>query len=340
MEKHKKPTMSDIAMQAGVSQSTVSLVLNGSTSVKIAPATQEKVRAVAESLGYHNKKVVHASGRPKKLAMVINVLSNYDPFIHAINAVYAEAWGSDYIVSTFNYSHDELLASKIETEINRGDYAGLIYASTMTRELEKLRINSTLPTVLLNCTCDALPEVPSILPGDKIGAYKATAHLTSQGYRRIAMLTGEQWMIASVHRAEGYRQALIDADIIPNEQYVLPANWSLQEAHQQTLRLLALDNPPQAIFCCSDYMALGCYQAIASLGLKIPDDIAVVGYDDQHIAAESLPPLSTIVQPYAEVGKQAVESLISLIEDKRLLFSNRKVEGDLIVRSSSTNPNL
>ncbi|TON79525.1 LacI family transcriptional regulator, partial [Vibrio parahaemolyticus] len=94
-------------------------------------------------------------------------------FIDAINAAREEAWSNDYILVTFNYSHDEVLASKIESEINGGDYAGLVYASSMTRELEQQRVTTSLPTVLLNCTNEEHTETPSILPADMIGAYKA-----------------------------------------------------------------------------------------------------------------------------------------------------------------------
>ncbi|WP_391089231.1 substrate-binding domain-containing protein [Vibrio sp. NH-UV-68] len=332
----KKITMSDIAAAAGVSQSTVSLVLNGSTSVKIAQATKRKVLDSAESLGYNNKKVAHALGLPKKIAIVINGLSSYDPFIDAINAAREEAWSNDYILATFNYGHDEVMASKIESEINGGDYAGLIYASSMTRELSQQRVNTSLPTILLNCTNESNSDTPSILPADMIGAYKAVSHLTKQGYRRIAILSGENWMLASQQRSEGYRQALIDADILPNDDYCREANWSLKEAHQQTLDLFQLAQPPQAIFCCSDFMAMGCYQAIAELGLKIPQDVAVVGYDNQQIASESFPALTSVYLPYSDMGKLAVESLLAQMEDQPLLSHRRKVEGELIVRSSSS----
>lgn len=169
-----------------------------------------------------------------------------------------------------------------------------------------------------------------------IGAYKAVSHLTAQGYRRIAMLSGESWMLASKQRADGYRQALIDADIIPNSEYLVDANWSLKEAHQQTLSLLNMEQPPEAIFCGSDYMAMGCYQAIAELGLKIPQDVAVVGYDNQQIASESFPALTSVELPYSDMGKLAIESLMALIEGQPLLSNKRKVEGELIVRTSST----
>ncbi|USD40607.1 LacI family DNA-binding transcriptional regulator [Vibrio sp. SCSIO 43135] len=331
----KKVTMSDIAASAGVSQSTVSLVLNGSTSVKIAEATQQKVLDTAESLGYKNKKVAHALGRPKKVALVLNGLTSYDPFLDAVNAAREEAWANDFILVSFSYSHDEVLASKIESEINSGDYAGLIYASSMTRELEVQRVTTELPTVLLNCTSQTHTDTPSVLPADMIGAYKAVSHLTNQGYRRIAILSGESWMLASQQRVEGYRQALIDADIIPSPSYVLEANWSLKEAYEQTLTLLSAKQPPQAIFCCSDYMAMGCYQAIAEFGLKIPQDIAVVGYDNQQIASESFPALTSVELPYSDMGKRAIEFLMAQIEKQPLLSKRHKVEGELVVRHSS-----
>lgn len=336
MKKNKKVTMSDIAAAAGVSQSTVSLVLNGSTSVKIAETTQQRVLETAEKLGYANRKVAHSLGRPKKIAMVINGLNNIDPFIDAINGAHEEAWANDFVLVTFNYSHDEELAGKIEAEINSGDYQGVVYASSMTRELSSRRVNSELPTVLLNCTHAEETEAPSILPADMIGAYKAVQHLIEQGYKRIAHLTGESWMLATAQRLEGYRQALIDADIVPDKQLVREANWSPREAYQQTKALLDLPHPPEAIFCSSDYMAMGCYHAIAEKGLTIPKDIAVVGYDDQPIASESFPTLSSVELPYALMGKQAIDILCSLINQQPILTRKLKVEGELIVRSSST----
>ncbi|MBV7298174.1 LacI family DNA-binding transcriptional regulator [Enterovibrio paralichthyis] len=327
--------MSDIAAEAGVSQSTVSLVLNGSTSVKIAEATQQRVLETAEKLGYANRKVAHSLGRPRKIALVINGLNNIDPFIDAVNGAHEEAWANDYVLVTFNYRHDEELAAKIEAEINGGDYQGVIYASSMTRELSNRRVKTALPTVLLNCTLQSESDLPAILPADMVGAYKAVQHLIEQGYKRIAHLTGESWMLATEQRLEGYRQALIDADIMPNSQYIREANWSPKEAHLQTKALLELPNPPEAIFCGSDYMAMGCYHAIAEKGLKIPQDIAVVGYDDQPMAAESFPSLSSVELPYSLMGKQAIDTLCALINQQPILTLRQKVEGELVVRSSS-----
>ncbi|MEZ8130643.1 LacI family DNA-binding transcriptional regulator [Enterovibrio norvegicus] len=334
MSKNKKVTMSDIAAAAGVSQSTVSLVLNGSNSVKIAEVTKQRVFAAAKELGYTNPKVFHALGRPKKIALVINGLSNLDPFIEAINGAHEEAWKKDFVLVTFNYGHDEELAKKIEAEINNGEYSGVIYASSMTRALEKQQVSSRLPTVLLNCFNHANKDIPSILPADMIGAYRAVQYLIEQGYEHIAHITGESWMLATQYRLEGYRQALIDADIVPSQAYVHEGNWSLKEAYLKTHEMLSLPKPPQAIFCSSDYMAMGCYQAIFERGLNVPKDIAVVGYDDQPIAKESFPALTTVELPYAEMGKQSVDTLCALIDRQPILSLRRKVEGMLIVRDS------
>lgn len=335
MIKNKKITMSDIAAAAGVSQPTVSLVLNGSQSVKLADKTRQKVFEAAEALGYNSTKVSHALGRPKKLAVVMNGIASYDPFIDAINGTREAAWQSDYILSTFNYNHDEELANKIEAEINNGDYAGLIYASSMTRELPKQRVQTKLPTVLLNCTLANTNDLPAVLPADMIGAYKAVKHLIKQGHKHIAILTGEVWMEASNQRIQGYKQALLDADIMLDPSYILEANWSLKEAYQQTKILLDLDTPPTAIFCSSDYMAMGCYQAIAERALRIPTDIAVVGYDNQQLASEISPTLTSVDLPYSEMGKQAVDTLINLINQQPIVSMRHKVEGELFIRDSS-----
>ncbi|WEM41131.1 LacI family DNA-binding transcriptional regulator [Photobacterium sp. DA100] len=330
----KRITMRDIASAAGVSQPTVSLVLNGSQSIKLAEATKKKVLDAAQKLGYEHKRASHSKGRPKKIALVINGLNHYDPFIEAVNAAREAAWQQDRVLVTFDYSNDKLLAAQIQNEIEQGEYDGLIYASSMTRALSP-NISIDAPTVLLNCYCKDHSDLPSILPADKLGAYKVTEHLLAQGYHRIGMICGEKWMDASTDRLNGYRQALINNDIIPDEALVKEGNWSLKEAHQQTLALLDLPNPPEAIFIGSDYMAIGCYQAIAERGLSIPGDIALVSFDNQQVASEFTPGLTSVELPYSDMGRQSVETLIELVNKQPLMSPTIKVEGDVIVRESS-----
>lgn len=326
--------MRDIASAAGVSQPTVSLVLNGSQSIKLAEATKKKVLDAAKGLGYVHKRTSHTKGRPKKIALVINGLNHYDPFIEAVNAAREAAWQQDRVLVTFDYSNDKLLAGQIQAEIEHGEYDGLIYASSMTRALSP-NISIDAPTVFLNCYSKDNANQPCVLPADKLGAYKVTEHLLAQGFQRIGMICGEKWMDASTDRLNGYRQALINNDIIPDDHLIKEGNWSLKEAHQQTLALLDQPTPPEAIFIGSDYMAIGCYQAIAERGLSIPGDIALVSYDNQQVASEFTPGLTSVELPYSDMGRQSVEALIELVNKHPLMSSTIKVEGDVIVRASS-----
>lgn len=209
----------------------------------------------------------------------------------------------------------------------------------MTRQLRPIFHDVSLPMVILNGSCQERPDIPCILPADKIGAYNATHHLLQQGYQRIAILGGELWMDAASDRIDGYRQALINYDIFPDERYILITNWSLKEAYNKTLELLALSPRPEAIFCSSDYIALGCYQAIFSQGLRIPDDIAVVGYDNQSLATELTPELSSVNLPYSDMGEIAVQTLLNIINQQAILSVTMKVEGELIIRQSSIKNN-
>lgn len=329
-----KVTMSHIAAKAGVSQSTVSLVLNNSNSIKLADNTRKKVLRVAHEMGYESR-VIERNSSSEKIILVINGLINYDPFIEAINSAQECARLNNKLLAVFIHENSEDNVKALEEEINSGGYIGVIYASSMTRELKLNSLNWTIPAVLLNGYCHDLPNIPCILPADKMGGYVVTHHLIKQGFKNIAILTGELWMDASNDRIAGYRQALIDNDIFPDDNYVQVTNWSLKEAYQKTLKLLSLSPRPEAIFCSSDYIALGCYQAILVQGLHIPDDIAVVGYDNQSLAAELTPGLTSYKLPYNEMGEIAVQTLLDVINQQPFLSSKLKVEGKLVVRKSS-----
>ncbi|MDN0124317.1 LacI family DNA-binding transcriptional regulator [Yersinia aleksiciae] len=337
MSKKTKVTMSHIAAKAGVSQSTISLVLNGSYSIKLADDTREKVLRIAQEMGYVHKAVDRPVVR-EKIALIINGLINHDPFIEAVSAVQQAAWQHNKLLAIFDQENEPEHCIALEEEISGGGYQGVIYASCMTNQLAPMFHNLSIPMVMLNGYSPELPNVPCILPADKIGAYKATSHLLDQGYKRIAILAGELWMDAANDRIYGYRQALINHDICPDERYIKVTNWSLKEAYNKTLELLALTPRPEAIFCSSDYIALGCYQAILSQGLHIPDDIAVVGYDNQSIASELTPELSSVDLPYGEMGELALHTLLKITQQQSLLSLKMRVEGELVIRQSSIRP--
>lgn len=147
------------------------------------------------------------------------------------------------------------------------------------------------------------------------------------------MVTGESWDESSNQRLRGFKQALINADRPINPRWIVEGNWSVKQSYLQTLDMLSEEQRPDAIFCASDLMAVGCYQAIASKGLRIPQDIAVIGYDNQLLASELTPTLSSIDLPYDEMARKAVEIVCHASDEEVLPIM--KIEGDLFIRESA-----
>lgn len=324
--------MKDIASAAGVSQPTVSVILNGSTSIKLADETRQRVLKVAAKLGYQHRSSLHMNSRHRKIALLINAMDMHDPFINAITAAQETAWSADHLLVVFHYGESRELEQAFIQDIETGGFAGVIYARNMTQELDALPSINSIPLVLLNCCLtESKSAVPAVMPANFLGAYKMTRHLLEQGYQHIAMISGEPWAEPSIQREAGFKQALINADLSPDEYEILPGNWSVKQSYRQTLKLLKSNPRPDAIFCASDFMALGCYQAIQSSHLKIPEDIAVAGYDNQIIASELTPSLTTIDLPYDDMGKIAVDILLQHTVPVGL----NKLEGELLIRAST-----
>ena len=148
---------------------------------------------------------------------------------------------------------------------------------------------------------------------------------------RIAHITGDEWMDASVLRLEGYRHTLQQAGIDVDEALIKQTDWSLDATYQATLELMRLPSPPQAIFCASDWMTLGCYQALATLNISIPKEVLVCGYDDQRIAHQLTPALTSVQLAYNELGRMAVSYLC----DGDDAAAHIRLVGKLQVRGSS-----
>jgi LacI family transcriptional regulator len=212
---------------------------------------------------------------------------------------------------------------------------GVIYSTIFTRRVTLPKSLQGVPTVLLNCYAEPRRHV-SILPGEVAGGFAATQHLTDLGHRRIGFINGEPWMDASVDRLKGYRQALATADIAFDERLIRNGDWLPLTGYQHAFDLLAMENPPTAIFCGNDLMAIGVMEAASELGLGVPDDISVMGYDDQELARYTHPPLSTLVLPNYEMGQRAAEALLDMtVHGKTPRPMTVKIDGPLVPRAST-----
>lgn len=326
--------MMDVAAEAGTSQTTVSLVLNNVGGTRLSAATRTRVRDAARKLGYElvRRQPEQQPGGGAAIGFIADDIST-DPWCAmGFEAVREKAWehGLTVVAGVTQGNPDQEAA--VVAQILRQPLVGLIYATVLLRRTAPIAAFTRLPTVLLNCY---VPDhsLASVLPGELLGGYGATLHLLKAGHRRIAHIHGQSFTDPARERLKGYRRALAEYDVPFDQDLVLPGNWEPSAGHEHTMALLALDRPPTAIFCASDMMALGCYQALQERGLRVPQDISVVGYDDREVAQFLRPALTTVTLPLVEMGTQAAELLIGGLG----LTSRQpqvKVECQLVSRAS------
>ncbi len=330
----RRPTMIDVANEAGVSQTTVSLVLNHADGARLSPETRQRVLKAAAKLGYQPAR---RGGWPASSATAIGFVCDElstDPWTAiGLDGVRDKAWAHGLTVMVMATRGDADMEAAALAELARLPLAGLVYAAINTRLVEPPAWASPSPLVLLNCHA-AGGALASVVPGEVAGGHAATDVLICAGHRRIGYVNGEASMEAARHRLRGYRQALATADLPFDPALVREGNWQPLAGYEATRALMALGAPPTAIFCANDLMAVGCYEALRELGLRIPDDVAVMGYDDREIAEHMHPPLTTVLLPHFEMGAIAAEWLIEAAGDAHARPRQIKVACPIVMRKS------
>jgi len=331
--------MMDVAAMAGVSQATVSLVLNGSTGAKLSESTRRRVLKSAQKLNYqiarHGTRMT--SDSPSFILFIADEVTT-DPWMTlAFEGARDRALEMGINVCLVLSHGDEDVESKIAAQTGQLPILGFIYGTVLTRRVELPASLQNHHTVLVNCY-DKKRAFPSVLPGDLLGGRTATERLIAAGHRRIGFINGQQGLDNASDRLKGYKQALASHDIPFDPKLVRPGNWEPSAGYEMTHALMKMDNPPDAIFCANDMMALGCFDALAELGFKVPHDVAVVGLDDRLIAQFMHPPLTTLVLPHYEMGGIAAELLIDRAGGLTTGPNQIKVECALVERQSVTVP--
>jgi LacI family transcriptional regulator len=330
-------TMTDIAALAGVSQTTVSLVLNNALGARLTVHTRQLVLEAARQLGYR-RAARHGAARPivadaKTIGVMVDELST-DPWCAiAIDGIREKALEYGVTVSVAITQADPEMEQTAHAQFRDMPLLGLIYGTIQTRRISPAPMFTHQSTVLLNCHV-ADRSLLSITPRETLGGRTATQHLIQAGHWRIGLITGETWMDAMSDRLKGYRQALAAHDIPFDAELVRPGNWEPSTGYAQTYALMKLADPPTAIFCANDLMALGCFDALKEMGKRIPDDVAVIGYDDREIAQFLRPALTTILLPHYDMGVLAAEYLIDHVRRPRMRPAQIKVDCPLVERAS------
>ncbi len=326
-------TIKDVARVAGFSVATVSRVLNGSGPVK--PETEQRVRDAARQLRFTPNVAARSltTSRTSTLGVLLPDLHG-EFFSEVIRGVDQAAQERDYhiLVSSSHNDHAEIAAA---LGAMRGRVDGVAIMSP-TLDAAQLRddLPPTLPVVLLNCA-DAKGEFDVLGIDNRGGAYAMTKHLAAHGRQRIAFVCGAKGNADAEARLAGYREALCDARAERREEWELEGAFVQQSGYEAAHRLMAMSPRPDALFCANDAMAIGALSALREGGLRVPRDVAVVGFDDIPIARYMHPPLTTVRVDIAGLGASAVRTLLHAVGHKNAHERvHETLPAELVVRDS------
>ena len=326
----KKATIQDIADDAKVSKSTVSRVLNGTCPVHL--EKQQAVLDAMDRLGFEPNFFARslASGRSLTIGVLTQIIGS--PFYDAISqGVIAGLGGSSYspIFADGQWQKDDELVG-VRALLGR-QVDGLVLIGGGIPSEELTRLCGQLPTVIV------ARELPSdqhhcIFTDNVAGGYCATKHLIEFGHRAIAIVRGVPHHPDAIDRFEGYKKALDEAGIALDADLVLEGDFTAQSGVQAIDRLLDSNKAFSAVFASNDMTAFGVRLALHRRGIRVPEDVSIVGFDDQAEAAFMAPPLTTVRQPAIEMGTQASRAILALIDGQP--FDGRPLNVELQVRES------
>ena len=333
--------MADLARELNVSMTTISRALSDHFS--IGPAMKQKVLKLAKKYNYQPNHLASAlrKGKSKLLGVVVPYIEGrfFPSVVHGIETAASKA-GYNVIICQSNEdvaqehrSLDSLLSAQV---------AGvLVSLSRTTRDyqhFDQLRSRG-VPLVYFDRVMEG-DDVNAVVLDDREGGYLATRHLLAQGCRRVAHLAGPQHLNIYKNRRQGYFDALRAAGLPEDERLVIYTDMLQEQGAAGLRQLLALPNPPDAVFAAGDFSALGAMQEARRQGLRVPDDVAIAGFSNESFTLVAEPNITTVDQRCEEMGQAAVRLLLEAIDSKGVAFAPRQVSlrPELLVRGSSLRP--
>lgn len=330
---HGRTTITDVARAAGVSVATVSKVINGRDGV--AASTSERVLQVVSELGYASS-LVATSLRRQRTHVIGVLVAEFEPFalqlLHGVSEALRETSYDvlAYAGAVSSGTHEGWEARSL-SRLGGTLIDGAVVVTPTVRPPE-----TVVPIVAIDPHTG--PSASATVDTDNLrGARDATAHLLSLGHTRIAHLRGRGDLESARLRERGFREAIAAAGLSVDERLVVDGGYAQAEAAAGTERLLALEEPPTAIFAANDVSAIEAIRTAGSRGLRVPDDLSVVGFDDIPAAAATTPPLTTVRQPLVEMGRRAVGILIGMLEEGAEA-SHERLASELVTRGSTAPP--
>ncbi len=327
-------TIREVAKSAGVSYATVSHVLNNTRFVS--QETRERVLAAMAQLNFRPNALARSLRQGKTHTIGLVLPDSANPFFAEISrSIEDEAFKKGYNVILCNTELDVQRELFYVDVLSKKQVDGIVFvaAGDQTDSLDFLRSQS-MPVVMVDRDVPKV-EVDAVLTDNQLGGYLATHHLIGLGHRRIACIAGPSNITPSAERIIGYRKALEEAALPYDEKLILRGDYHAESGMQITHVLLKTEPRPTAIFALNDLMALGALRAAAEANCSVPNDLAIVGYDDLELSRFTNPPLTTIAQPKKQIGAEAVSLLAERMSGKSRLPSRLVLPPELIIRRST-----
>ncbi|WP_017579702.1 LacI family DNA-binding transcriptional regulator [Nocardiopsis valliformis] len=336
----QRPTLEMVAERAGVGRGTVSRVINGSP--QVSPRTREAVHTAIAELGYSPNQAARTlvTRRTDTIALVVS---------ESRDRLLADPFFADIIRGASSVLHERdlqlmLTTARGETEHKRvGEYLsgshvdGVLLVSLHRDDpLTVLLAESGVPVVHGGRPYSPSQPAPYCVDIDNFsGARAATGHLLESGHQRVATITGPQDMNAGVERLRGYRDSMAEAGREVDERLIVQGDFSVEGGAEAMVRLLDQGGDPDAVFVASDMMAVGAIRVLRERGLVIPEDIALVGFDDTLMAQHSDPPLTTVHQPTVKMGQEMARLLVDVAIPRTAESETVLLETHLVVRDTA-----
>ncbi len=330
----KRITMRDVAEQAGVSKATVSHVINETRFVE--DATKKRVQEAIRLLGYRPNVAARSltTQRTRVIGLIVSDVTNTffgEIMLGVENVLIANGYSlmvcnTSEVLEREEYYIDILLRQGVD---------GIIAAATsqnwdVLNEAAKLNI----PIVMLDRTFDNAIS-PYVGVNNKYGAYLGTNHLIERGHREIGILSGFQRLSTMRERLAGFQMALAEAHLPSHERWSVASQLSIEDGQGAMRELMTQDERPQAVFVCNNLLSLGALMGLQELGMRCPEDVAIVGFDDHPWAQVSNPPLTVVRQPTYRIGETAARKVLQALNGDADDIPSAQFDCELVERQSS-----
>lgn len=327
-------TLAQLAAAAGVSLSTISKVLNGRTDVS--PTTRAKVEELLEEHGYRRRKA--SAAKACLVELVFHELESAWALelIRGVENVAREHGMS--VVLTETGSRHAPGPEWIEGVMSRRPAGVVLVFSDLPQDFRAKLDARSIPFVIIDPAGDPAPDVPSVGSANWAGGMMATRHLIDLGHTRIAAISGPEDMMCSLARIDGYRSAMGMASLPIDPELIRYGNFHVDGGRDHAFSLLRGPHPPTAIFAGSDLQALGVLDAARQIGIRVPEELSIVGYDDLQLAQWSSPALTTVHQPLIQMAEEATRMILRLRDGERPNNLRLDLATSLVVRQSTAAP--